>query len=192
MPDPRLPKNAKKVFTGKLFEVYQWPQKMFDGSTETFERVKRPDTVEIIATAGNKIIIEEQSQPHRHNAITLPSGRADKSRNMLAEAKRELLEETGYKSNDWQLWQVVHPHDKVVWDIHYFIARDCKLAKRPELDPGEKIETRLIKFEELLDLADEPRFWVGEWFISELLRMRLDPKKKQAFRKLLFGKKRVE
>jgi len=43
--------------------VYQWPQKMFDGSTATFEMIKRPDTVQIIATVGNKILMTQEEQP---------------------------------------------------------------------------------------------------------------------------------
>lgn len=43
-----LPKEAKKVFSGVISEVYQWPQELFDGTTATFEMIKRPDTVKIV------------------------------------------------------------------------------------------------------------------------------------------------
>ena len=43
-----IPKDARCVFKGVIFEVWQWEQKMFDGSMATFERIKRPDTVVII------------------------------------------------------------------------------------------------------------------------------------------------
>ena len=32
----KLPEQAKKVFDGEIFDVYQWDQEMYDGSTETF------------------------------------------------------------------------------------------------------------------------------------------------------------
>ena len=53
----KLPKNARRVFKGEIFEVWQWPQKMYDGSTETFEMLKRPDTTQVIATVGDKIAL---------------------------------------------------------------------------------------------------------------------------------------
>ena len=87
-----IPAHAKRVFSGRIFDVYQWEQEMFDGTTETFEPIWRLPTVEIIATVGDKILIEEQDQPDRKNNITLVAGRADHSEDMLAEAKRELLE----------------------------------------------------------------------------------------------------
>ncbi len=37
----KIPPNAKRVFKGIIFDVYQWQQKMFDGSKETFEMLKR-------------------------------------------------------------------------------------------------------------------------------------------------------
>ena len=44
MDKQQLPKNAKRVFKGKIFDVYQWDQKMFDNSVEIFEKMKRTDT----------------------------------------------------------------------------------------------------------------------------------------------------
>lgn len=49
-----IPKEATKVFEGRIYDVYQWPQKMFDGSTETFEMLGRADTVKIIALVNEK------------------------------------------------------------------------------------------------------------------------------------------
>ncbi len=159
---------------------------MFDGTTATFEKIWRPSTVEVIATVGDKIIIEEQDQPDRPNNINFPSGRVESEENVLGEAKRELLEETGYQSDDWSLFLKHGKVGKVMHEIHYFIARNCKKVKEPELDAGEKIRTKLITFDELLALADKPNFWVPEEFISCLLLLQLDPAKKGEFRKLLF------
>ncbi|MGC9599406.1 MAG: NUDIX hydrolase [Minisyncoccia bacterium] len=185
-PRPGLPPNARLVFKGVIFEVWQWEQKMFDGTTEIFEKIWRPPTVEVIATVGDKILIEEQDQPDRPHNINFPGGRADKGDAPLAEAKRELLEETGYESADWQLFMQHASDGKVIQDGHFFIARNCKKTKEPHLDPGEKIATKLVTFDELIALADEPRFWIFPEFIYYLLRLRLDPAKKQEFKALLF------
>ncbi|MBI5220307.1 MAG: NUDIX hydrolase [Candidatus Liptonbacteria bacterium] len=183
-----LPKNAKRVFNGVIFDVYHWKQKMYDGSTATFEKIVRPDTVEALATVGKKIIILDQQQPNlTQEKVTLPGGRADQHHNPLVEAQRELLEETGFISSDWQLLHTESPPDsKVMYSMHYFIARNCKKVAKSRLDVGEKIKSRLVSLEQLLRLSDSPRFWVGPWFLQELLRMRLDPKRKEKFRRLLF------
>jgi len=56
-PRKGIPSNAKLAFKGVIFEVWQWEQEMFDGTTEIFERIWRLPTVEIIATVGDKILI---------------------------------------------------------------------------------------------------------------------------------------
>lgn len=58
-----IPQTAKRVFEGKLFDVYQWDQELFDGKTITFEKLKRPDTVNVIPiTTDGQIVISEQEQ----------------------------------------------------------------------------------------------------------------------------------
>ncbi len=181
-----LPENAKRVFKGKIFEVWQWPQKLFDGSTAVFEKIWRPPTVEVIATAGDKIIIERQDQPDRFGNINLVSGRPAEGEEPLAAAKRELLEETGCQSSDWSLL-LKHGRDgKIIHDVYYFIARECRKVAEPRLDAGERIGAELIAFEELLALADEPKFWVSAEFINYILRIRADKERAAAFRNMLF------
>ena len=57
----KIPQQAKKVFKGTIFSVYQWQQKMFDGTFQTFEMLKRAYTIEVIASAGDKIFMIRRS-----------------------------------------------------------------------------------------------------------------------------------
>ncbi len=185
-----LPENAKKVFEGQIFDVWQWEQKMFDGSTEIFERVKRPNTAQVIATRDDKILIQKQEQPDKNGFYySLPGGRCDDGPNEdpLAAAKRELLEETGYVSNDWVLWHEETPLAKVIWTIYTFLARDCKKEKEPHLDAGEKIENIWVGFDEFLKMAEEALFYDRESLMM-LARIKVDEQEKENFRKLIFGK----
>lgn len=160
---------------------------MYDGTTVTFERLKRPDTAQVIATVGDKILLLTQEQPDSSAPFpSLPGGRFDEGEDALTAAKRELLEETGYASEDWTLLRENDPVGKMEWTVYTFIARNCTLDRTPHLDAGERITTRLVSFEEFLMLADDPLFYSPE-FVSDLLRMRLETDKRDAFRKLLFG-----
>src|SRR3989344_5876898 len=109
-----IPSNAKMVFRGKLFEVWQWEQKMFDGSVEIFEHLRRPNTAVVVPTVRDKILIEVQEQPHRFKPfLSLPGGKCNWEEDPLAAARRELLEETGYESGDWTLWKELNPVGKI-------------------------------------------------------------------------------
>src|SRR4051812_34954907 len=102
MKKPRLPhtfmkrpKNAKKVFQGKRFGIYQWKQKMFDGSTATFEVAKRNNSVVIIPIIGDKVVVVKERQPHwEREGITTVAGAMEEGENIVRAARRELEEET--------------------------------------------------------------------------------------------------
>ena len=53
----KIPNKAKKVFEGVIFDIYQWQQEMYDGSTATFEMLDRDNTIQVIATMDDKIIL---------------------------------------------------------------------------------------------------------------------------------------
>lgn len=183
-----LPSNAKRVFRGIIFDVWQWEQKMYDGSTQTFERLKRADSASVVGVVGQKIIIQHQEQPDSSEPfISLPSGRCEEGEAPVACAKREFLEETGYTSQDWRPWAVTEPFSKkILWKNHTFIARSCIKASEPALDAGEKISLELISFDDFLLLSENPRFRDRE--ISLLLyKMRLHKSRGEALKRLLFS-----
>ena len=140
-----IPDNATRVFEGKIFDVYQWPQKMFDGSTATFEMLKRPDTVLVVAIKDNKLVMVDDEQPNRPPQIQFPGGRVDKEdESWLAAAKRELLEETGFSFASWKMIEVHQPMSKIEQFVVWFLATDYISEQSTHLDGGEKITVELI------------------------------------------------
>jgi len=184
----KIPKNAKKVFTGEIFDVYQWPQKMFDGSLATFEMIKRPGTVQIIATQNNKIFTTKEFQPNQKRETGLIGGRIDPGEKPLAAAKRELLEESGMVSKKWKLFKTYQPVYKMDWDVYYFIAYDCQVVAKQNLDSGEKITINQKSFEQFFkEMIDLPT-WNNQ-FVSDILKIKLKGKAEIAkFKKQIFGK----
>lgn len=180
----KLPENSKLVFKGKRCEIYQWEQELFDGSKVIFENIRRRSSVTIIAVRDGGIVIQNQEQPRKKAFISVPGGLVDDGEDILTAAKRELLEETGLESSDWQIWKILGSHGYMDWENHLFIARSCRVAGRQNLDAGEKIENVLVNFENFLLLAEDERFRHKDLLV-DLYRMRLYPKEKEKFRKLL-------
>ena len=184
-PKQQIPDNAKRVFKGIIFDVYQWEQELFDGSKTIFEKLKRLNTAETIAIVGNKILIQIEKQPSwTESRPSIPGGRIEKDEPLEA-AKRELLEETGYISKDWVLWTEIDPVFKIEYTVFSYIARNCVLEKEPNIDAGEKIETRLVSFNEFMRIATEDALFYSPEIVPNLLRMQLDPKKLEEFKNLL-------
>jgi ADP-ribose pyrophosphatase YjhB (NUDIX family) len=145
-----IPEKAERVFAGKLFDVYQWQQVLYDGSFETFEMLKRPDTVNVFAIKDNKLVIQRQEQAEFYS---VPGGRHDNpNETELAAAKRELLEETGMTFKNWRLIWIDQPSRKMEWFIYTFLATDFGSQVEPQLDAGEKIQTELMTLDEVKSL----------------------------------------
>jgi ADP-ribose pyrophosphatase len=166
----KIPQEAKLVFKGVIFSIYQWQQKMFDGSTETFEMLQRPNTIEVIATQGDKVLMSRQSQPNKENFYSLYGGRAEIGEDPLVTAKRELLEESGLESDEWELFKSYQPVHKIDWTIYLFVARNCRKVAEPNLDAGEKIEPLACTFDEFLQIIEQDEYWGKElaWDIHKM------------------------
>ena len=153
-----IPQNAKKVFSGIIFDIYQWQQKLYDGSDATFEMAKRPDTVNVLAIRDDNIVIVRDEQPSRGSIISLPAGRHE-NENELEAAKRELIEETGLSFHTWKLVQCVEPiksTNKIEWLSYLFVALDFAGETKQNLDAGEKIKVDYICYEEFLNVCSKP------------------------------------
>ena len=149
----KIPDNAKKVFEGLIFDVYHWEQEMFDGTKATFEAIKRIDSVTVLAIVEGKILVNVESQPGREPFLALPGGRLERGEEPAHAIKRELAEEAGYDSQDVSHWFTLDASNvlKIEWNIHFFIAKNCHKKGEALLDSGEKIETKLMTLEEVIE-----------------------------------------
>lgn len=181
-----LPETAKKVYQGILFSVWQWQQQMFDGSTQTFEKVQRNPSVGILPiTPENKIVLTIQEQPGMKPFISLVGGIVDPGEEVVHAAHRELKEEAGVHTDDLELWYSIQPVTKVEWPVYLFVARNCKTVVEPNPDAGEKIKLKVVTWAEFLDLIYLDEFRDKEVAFDLMKRMKY-PEKLQAVEEFIF------
>jgi ADP-ribose pyrophosphatase len=151
-PNQAIPPHATKVFSGVLFDVYQWDQELFNGRHATFEKLRRSDGVVVIpVTEAGEILMARQEQPGKPPYRGFVGGQMESGETPLETAARELLEETGYEAREFRLLEAVQPHDKLDWAVYTLVARGCRRVAAQRLDGGEKIETYSCTFQECLD-----------------------------------------
>ncbi|KAB1645657.1 MULTISPECIES: NUDIX hydrolase [unclassified Pseudoclavibacter] len=174
-----IPQQAELVFRGVIFDTYQWPQTLFDGSTATFEMLRRADTVVVIGIDDDGNVITENE--HQPNGVVRMGGVAaggvePEDASVLDAAKREMREETGYAFRNWRLLEVRQPEMKIEWFVHVFVATGVIDVVEQNLDAGEQIEVQLEPYADYFahtpyghrkalsrfDGVDELRAWVGE------------------------------
>ncbi|MCA9356334.1 NUDIX hydrolase [Candidatus Nomurabacteria bacterium] len=179
-----LPENAKCVYKGNIFQVYEWQQEMYDGTFHTFEKVVRPDTAVVIPILDDgRILLTKQEQPGKLPYIAAAGGRIDEGEDPLSAAHRELEEETGYKAKDMNLWFSVQPISKMDWAVYTFIAKGLKSDNLQNLDSGEKIDLYPVTFNELIQIIAEDRFTEIE-MLPYFYKALLDTKKMEELRKI--------
>jgi ADP-ribose pyrophosphatase len=158
-----IPDEAELKFQGMIFDVYQWPQQLFDGSEHTFEMLKRTDTVSAICIVEGKVLVIDDEQPHLGTRKSFPGGRVDDTDASIQDAaQREVLEETGYSFSNWHLVKVFQPYRKMEWFVYVFVAWDATSQQEPKLDPGEKVTVHQLPFEDLKAKVMQDEGYLGE------------------------------
>lgn len=180
-----IPKSAKKVFKGVMFDIYHWDQELFDGSTAVYEAARRKNTVLTIPTQNNKILLSFEEQPTYPAHLRLFGGRIEEGEYPLEAAQRELKEEIGYTSDDWVLYKTYDPEAIVHWNVSIFIARNAQKTHTPTPEPGEKIEIKSVSIDEFLHVMSEKQRSLTH-FSYDMHMMSHDEHTYQSFYSLLF------
>lgn len=180
----QMPEDATLVFKGKLFDVYLWQQQMYDGTYQTFEKLKRPDTVVVFAVLDDgSILLTKQEQPGKSLFIGAAGGRVDEGEEIEEAAARELLEETGYRATELILWHSEQPVSKIDWAVYTFIAKGLEKVDEQRLDAGEKITLHPVTFDEFIDTALRNEFTERE-IVKYIYEAKIDNQKLEALRDL--------
>ena len=120
-----------------------------------FYKVTIKDCAAIVAiTPNNQIILKKE---YRHcygqDLIEIPAGVLEDGENPLETAKRELQEETGYRSEKWTyLGKTVESSAKLTNYMYIYLAEDCEKVSDQKLDYGEDIEVIEVSLNEAVEM----------------------------------------
>ncbi len=172
---PRL-LSSKLAYKGKVFSVFSDKVEEPGGNINIRDVIRHNGSVVMLAVDESKnpsdpdIVFERQ---YRHAAgqflIELPAGRVEPNEAPLAAAKRELIEETGYRAKRWTLLTkyFASPGFLGEW-MQIYLARDIREgAATPE--PDENIEVFRLPLSEALALIAANKIHDGKTLIALML-----------------------
>jgi ADP-ribose pyrophosphatase len=194
LPDRVYPKgievlSSKVSFEGPVFRVVTEEVREPGGQAHRRDVVRHPGSVVVLAVDDSKnkrdplILLERQ---YRHAAAQylyeIPAGSLDPGEDPLAGAKRELLEETGYKAKQWSklIRFYASPGFLGEWMQIYLAEGLTPGDATPEDD--EQIELFAVPLSELLRQIDAGRIHDGKTIAAALLYDRLRKERKRAER----------
>jgi ADP-ribose pyrophosphatase len=101
----------KQIFKGRLLNLFLEKQRFPNGYIADLEVIKHPGAVLIVPFLNkDKIILIKQYRPVINAHIwELPAGTLHRGEKPLACAKRELVEEIGYRAKEWKRLGFIYP-----------------------------------------------------------------------------------
>lgn len=145
-----------KVFETPIFSLQQI--KLIPDQKRTpsdFYVLDAPEWVNIIAMTPEKevLLVEQYRAGIDAPTLEIPGGMVDKGEGPLDAAKRELLEETGFESNDWSTFGKISANPAIQNNFtHLYLALDCIKTKEQQMDGTEDILMHQMPLERFLQL----------------------------------------
>lgn len=168
--------SSKTVYQGRVFSISH-DEVVEPGEVRaTRDVVRHNGSVVILAvdTASNPAdpgILLIRQYRHAANAflLELPAGRIEPGEKLLPSAKRELIEETGYRAKKWSKLVTYYASPGFVSEaMNILLAEDLTLGQAtPEED--ERIELVMTPLSEVLRLIHAGKLADGKTLIGVLL-----------------------
>ena len=144
-------KQSKILYSG-YFDLRQDLLERFDGRTHSYTVIVASDAVVILAETpdGFWILNREYRHPAGKVVLGLPGGRIEKGEDPIVCAQRELLEETGYASDEIQVIGSCYQCPALCnQKIIYLWAKNAVKKGAQQLEPFEFIDVELMSDERL-------------------------------------------
>jgi ADP-ribose pyrophosphatase len=147
--------NEEIVFKGMRFEVHALEQTGKGNKVFRREYVVHPGAVVIlpILDAEHIVMIRNYRFAVRKELWELPAGTLEPQEPPLETAKRELIEETGYKAEKMTLLTTFFPSPGFCNEIMYsYVAEGLSLVGQ-DLDETEQIEVEIVKLKDAIQMV---------------------------------------
>ena len=161
-------KKTKK-YKGKNINITLYETKL-NGTIISQEIVEQGNVVAVLAIDDDDevILVNEFRYPVGY-VLEIPAGSVDKGETPLKCAKRELLEETGYKAK--RIEHLIRFFPKLGYNtqiIDCYVATELTKIAEPNLDEDELITVKKIKFKKLLNMINNGKIY-GSYTICAVM-----------------------
>jgi ADP-ribose pyrophosphatase len=168
--------SSKLSYKGKVFSVFTDKLEEPGGFVHARDVIRHNGSVVILAVDESKnpanpdiILVRQFRHAANQFLIELPAGRVDANEATLAAAKREMIEETGYRAKRWTLLTkyFASPGFLGEW-MQIYLARDLREGTATP-EPDENIEIFRLPLSEALALIAANKIHDGKTLIGLML-----------------------
>ena len=140
------------VYRDRWVEVRWTDVRLPDGRSYRYTALRRVPGVAVVAIneGGALLLQEEYRYPLGRTVLQLPGGLVDPGEAPLADARRELREETGYEAQVWEWLGDVQDNPGLMEGVTIlFLARELRRVGTPCLEATERLTTRWYPWPEV-------------------------------------------
>ena len=146
--------NHEIIYRGKVFELIRENITLENGTTTDMEFIEHPGAAAIVPFVDDHRILLLKQYRHalKQYIWEIPAGTLDPREEVIACARRELIEETGYSADEWQQLGEITPLPGYSDErIHIYLASELQPATQ-HLDEDEIINVQEVAFKDALDM----------------------------------------
>ncbi len=152
--------NEEKIYSTSIFSLNRQECQLRNGKImPAYYVMNFPNWIHVLPLTAQKeiIMVKQYRQGTQDWFLEFPGGSFDsKDKDPKVSGQRELLEETGYKSNQWEEIMCIYPNPAFQTNkLYIYMAFDCLKTQEPQLEPFEELELKVLSFEELECLSKE-------------------------------------
>jgi ADP-ribose pyrophosphatase len=174
------------VFEGRLFSVVHETVVEPGGHQNERDIVRHNGSAVILAIDNEKnrknpwVVMERQYRQAAGRFLwELPAGKIERDEDPLLGAQRELAEETGYRAKKWSVLAQFWPSPGFVGEWMMLFLAEGLIAGEALPEEDERIELRLVRFNDVLKMIDKGAIQDGKTLAGILLLARLGLKRRK-------------
>lgn len=154
--------KSEEIYSGALLHVFRDTVRVQNGKESVREWIKHPGASAVVPLLddGTTLLLRQFRYPPHKVFIEVPAGKLDKpGEDPLDVARRELMEETGYRAERFTPLGSFHPcigySDEIIY--LYLAEGVTKGSEELDLEETEFVEPFRVPFEEAIQMV-----WRGE------------------------------
>ncbi|MBT5954843.1 NUDIX hydrolase [bacterium] len=143
--------ESELIYSGKIVELRKDTVELSDGTFSTRELVLHAPAVVVLPLLNENevILVSQYRKPLEKTLLEIPAGLINPNEDPLNAAKRELREETGYTSLDWECLGEYYPTPGFCNEIyHVYLAKNL-ISGVQDLDEDERISVEVFSVDKL-------------------------------------------
>ena len=143
--------KSHPIYKGRIVDLRLEEVTLPNGTTVTLEMIRHPGAAAIVAVDGDGSVALVHQFRHAAGGFLweIPAGTLEHGEAPLACAKREIIEETGFKARKWKKLVSFYPAPGISTEfMHIFLASGL-VPKPTKLDQDEYLEKHIVSFSRL-------------------------------------------